>query len=453
MKRTHWLLFIFSAFLYAAPTLWSTHTWPLVFIFAVPFLYVAAFNYFTFLQALIWGVVAFGCHLGGVVSGMDNLATGSFLARLAPTVVLVGIAASYAVIWILLTQVLKKYMRIHSVEQTLALWTVSYWIFIMFMEYYSFAPYGRIEGHSFFNPLFVLAHYPRLLTLLIYIGKSILTLLIMSLSGTIAYALIKRSDTSYVLVMLLLAPWIIGLAIPLPALQEPLWLKQIKYIPAKISSHANLTHQASIARNIFQMAVSDYPEVKLIILPESSIFCDHLSTAPELCALWSEQELGKPIHIVLGSFRWDGPCYRNSFMWFYDGKLQEVFDKRHAMLLTEELPQICRMTLFKKLFFSTYPGIVPAQNKRPQLEILEGVSFIPYICSELFFNDRPDDTYPTGSTVLAITNDLWCIQNNVSDLMQLAARFRAIQWQRNVVYISFAHGNYFDKYGNQMTLH
>ena len=452
MTRSHWLLLFFSAFLYAAPLLWSSYCWPLAFVFPIPLLYIAVYNNLSWIHGLAWGIVAMGCHLSGVIMGLDNIAQGSLIARFAPALVMILTSSLYAVLWFALSFILIRLFSLWTIGQLLTLWVVTYTLFLMGMEHYSLTVFGRLEGYFLLNPLLVLAEQPQLLTLLTYLGKSILTLLLISFSGSLVYWFIYKTTRSFVWVLIFAAPWLISLAIPLPTIQKPTWLKNIAYVPVKISSQINLTKQASIAQKFFYGAALLNPEAKLILMPESSIFCDNLSDTPELCAMWSEKDLMRPLHIILGSFRWDGPFYRNSMLWFFNGNLEKIFDKRHAMLMTEALPELFSFKIFKNLFFRSHPGITPSTNERPSLHVLEGVSFIPYICSELFFNDKPDDSHAKGSTILAMTNDIWCMNSNIPKLMCLAARFRAIQWQRNVLYISYFYGKYFDTSGNQIDL-
>lgn len=452
MTWSHWLLFIFSAFLYAAPLLWSSYCWPLAFIFPIPLLYIAAYNHLSWRHGAIWAIVAFSCHLIGVIIGLDAIAQGSLIERCAPAIILIAVSAFYTIIWFTINNIFIRLFSLRTVGKLLILWVITYTLFILAMEQYCFTLFGRLEGYFLLNPLLVLAEQPQLLTLLPYLGKSILTFLLIGFSGSLVYWFINKTIRSIVLVFMFAAPWIISLAMPLPTMQEPTWLKDIAYVPVKIPSQMNLTKQASIAQEFFFNTALRKPEAKLILMPESSIFCDHLSKAPELCAMWSEQDLLRPLHIILGSFRWDGPFYRNTMHWFFNGKLKQIFDKRHAMLMTEAIPELFKFNVLENLFFSSHPGITPSTNERPALPVLEGVSFIPYICSELFFNEKPDDSYAKGSTILAMTNDIWCMNTNIPKLMCLAARFRAIHWQRNILYISYFYAKYFDASGNEIDI-
>ncbi len=452
MTLRHWLLFILSAFLFGAPLLWSTYTWPLVFLFAIPLLYVAVYNNLSFGYGFLWGIIAFGTHTSGVFLGLDNMARGSVAERFAPVLLIISYISLFTLIWFAINKKIIDYFALHSVLEKLTVWVITYWLFILFMEHYSLAIFSRYEGYFLFNPVFVLAEKPQLLTLLPYIGKSMLLLLILCLSGSIVYAYITRSIQSFIVLLMFTIPWILSLTIAIPTTEAPLWLSKIAPLPVIIPDMINLNKQALATQELLKSAAERYPEAQLIITPESSMQCSHLSTTPALCGIWSEKELGRPLHIIIGAFRWDGPDYRNTLHWINNGNLEKIFDKRHAMLLTEQIPPAFKLKVLEHLFFTTFPGVTPATAPRPLFNVFPGVSFIPYICSELFFNDQPDDNYEKGSTILANTNDSWCMNTNIAALMHLAARFRAIQWQRNILYISFLYATYFDTYGNQFNV-
>ena len=111
------------------------------------------------------------------------------------------------------------------------------------------------------------------------------------------------------------------------------------------------------------------------------------------------------------------------------------FDKRHAMPITERaikgLPELYR------LYWGHALAIVPSHEKRP-LWLLENVPLVPYICSELFFNENPDDHYGSP-VVLALCNDCWAVPA-LQRLMYLKARYQAIAWNRPIIYVSYAYG-------------
>lgn len=235
----------------------------------------------------------------------------------------------------------------------------------------------------------------------------------------------------------------------MPKANRPAWLDKIMVLPASFSAMNSALTQAQVAQNHFQQIAYTYPEIEIIILPESAYYGHQLTAQPELCDLWSAYHLGKPMHIILGSFRWDGPHYRNSFHWIHDGKIQNLFDKRHAMALIERVPSWFNGPTIHELFFKNFPEITASPNLRPRLAFTDIITFTPYICSELFFREYQDDAHST-TPILSITNDSWCINLYIADLMYLAARMKAIQWGRDVLYVSFKYAVYFDKWGNEI---
>lgn len=452
MTFFHWILFLISGFLYAAPVLASTYTWPLVFAFPIPLFYVMLYNNLSGLYGFLWGIIAFSTHLSGVLLGMDTFAQGSVIARFAPTLLIVSYASLFPCIWFAINYQLIKHDMIKTMEQRLILWAVTYWFFIIVMEEYCLCIFSRCEGYFLFNPIFILAEKIQLLTLLPYLGKGVLTFLLLCLSASIVYAFVKQSTQSYILLTIFTLPWLISLALPIPKTQAPSWLSKIAPLSIIIPHMINLNKQAVIAQEYLKTTAEQYPNAELIIMPESSFQCNHLSTTPAMCEMWSEKELGRPLNIIMGSWRFKGPLNMNTLHWCYNGKLIKLFDKRHAMLIIEQIPPMFKLKVLEELFFSKFPGVTASTEPRPQFDVLQEVSFIPYICSELFFNDQPDDIYPKGSTILATTNDNWCQNTNIAYLMRLAGRFRSIQWERNILYISFLYATYYDIYGNEFTL-
>ena len=86
-----------------------------------------------------------------------------------------------------------------------------------------------------------------------------------------------------------------------------------------------------------------------------------------------------------------------------------------------------------------------SSNDRIQLPMLNTI-FIPYICSELFFNEWPDDDY-THAPIVAIINDTLLLDSYLQELLLLLARLKAVQWQRDILYVSYGQSLFLDKWG------
>ena len=115
------------------------------------------------------------------------------------------------------------------------------------------------------------------------------------------------------------------------------------------------------------------------------------------------------------------------------------------MLLTEKLPSWCNISLLYDLYFKHFNEIMPSLNERPLLKIDDHVAFVPYICSELFFANKPTDLYPTVP-IYALCNDRWTV-GYVQKLMLRVAQYKAIEWQRPIIYVSFYYRSFINQFG------
>lgn len=452
MKLSSWCLLAASAILYAVPFIFPFYAWWIGFIFPIPLFYVAMREDLGFLHGAIWSIVAMSAHLSGVFLSIDGFAsTGAGLERALPAAALLSYAGLTGGIWFWFTRLVRRLGNLTSPFAIIALWTCTLWCYMFFLDRLCLWPFDLMEGYFAFHPLLPLATHPQLFMLMPIIGKNLLALLMYLVPATITLFLVQHNLRNALFVFCALLPWCISLFIPMPKANRPAWLDKIMVLPASFPVMGNSTNQAEAALSYFQRIKFNYPQTEIIILPESAFHCDHLSTEPTLCDLWSRDYVGKPMHVLLGAFRWDGPNFHNSLHWVYDGKIKNIFDKRHAMILIERVPSKFNSTVIRELFFKTFPEIIPARTARPRFEISEDIAFIPYICSELFFNEFPDDSYPT-TPILSVTNDRWCINLYVADLMYLDARLKAILWQRDILYVSFKYAVYIDRWGNETPL-
>lgn len=214
--------------------------------------------------------------------------------------------------------------------------------------------------------------------------------------------------------------------LPLVAAYEPMrscpvWAQDVRCVQRQFKARGDLVGMVDALCECCDQAA-------MLLMPESSLYEQHAVAVPALCARWAR-------HGVVGGFRYDGGLYRNCVYYIQDGKLAAHFDKRHGVLLTEWLPWWLDYAWVRSLYFQTSPPIVPSGNERPRWRLRHDLIVVPYICSELFFSTFPDDHY-NHVTVLALCNDRWA-PAIVKRWMLLLARYRAITWQRDVVYVSY----------------
>ncbi len=173
-------------------------------------------------------------------------------------------------------------------------------------------------------------------------------------------------------------------------------------------------------------------------------------TFPELLQIWSEKYIGKAIHLIFGSFRYDdNGNYYNTAYWVYNGQLQQCFDKRHAVLISERLAWLSLFSAVKDVYGDAVHSTTISVNDRLPIVMPGCMTCVPYICSELFFNEYPDDIYK-NIAIIALVNDrafLGSCALYISDLLLQVARMRAIAWQRDIIYVSYSCSLFIDKYG------
>jgi hypothetical protein len=76
---------------------------------------------------------------------------------------------------------------------------------------------------------------------------------------------------------------------------------------------------------------------------------------------------------------------------------------------------------------------------------MSSIPFVPYICSEIFFNDIPDDTFTFP--IASFCNDTWIEAHNLERIMHLIHTFRALEWMRDILYVSYNNPLLYDKSG------
>jgi apolipoprotein N-acyltransferase len=195
-----------------------------------------------------------------------------------------------------------------------------------------------------------------------------------------------------------------------------------------------------IAYEIEQLAKA-HPNLQLIVMPESSWNGLPLN---EIFILPAFKNLSIP-HIIIGSFTLQNKIHCNSMYWFKRGQRAGRFDKRHAVPFIERIPWGGHL-LSKHLFFKQSDPICPSKGSRSSLMIDDGITLLPFICSELFCNNTPYDPL-SSHPILAACNDWWFGLAWFRQLMLMVAQLRAVQWNRPILYISFYYAEYIDPNG------
>lgn len=430
--KTHWFLLILSAILYAAPFLFSDFLWWLIFTFPVPLLYVTLTQNLSFIHGYIWGILAFLLHgYAGIFIVADLARESWWVGFLLAIAMVVWQALVPAILFWCAVRFAQSFL-LQSPLIRISLWTTALALFIFWTDRYCLYIFG-MHGYPFMHPLVLLAQQPALLWMLPILGKQLLTLFFLLVPTSIVLALWYKNVASALLCISLALPWFRSQ----PFYEKPIWYKQIKSLPCMIRAHSASGVINILAYHIKKL-VAIYSDVSIIIMPESAL--DKFDC--EMLHKLHEQSL----HLICGACCCEDENRYNSLYWIYNGTVNAQFNKKDTMLLTEHVADWMNADWLRKIYFKDNVAVTRSCNERMPIELSDSISFIPYICSELFFNEYPDDCYPC-TPIVAIVNDTLFADSYMQELLLLLARFKAIQWQREIVYVSYAHSLFIDRSG------
>jgi len=332
--------------------------------------------------------------------------------------------------------------------QRLLIGVMLVWLFIVGIDWYSLSLFGVQEGYPLMHPLVLLAKKPHLLYLLPMVGKQILTIFFLMFSMGIVLVCWYGNLYSILFLGVVSMPWLLSIAMQRPPLPECIWQQRIKGLPQMVCSQ-NPVIFVKIIHNSIKKIMQMHESTDIIIMPESACTLDKVNDESELLSCWDEHSLGKPVHLIFGASRSDESYYYNSLHWVYNGVLQDYHDKKHAMLISERLPWFLDNSYFQAIYFTQRKQVTASCAVRTCIKI-DDMIFVPYICSELFCHENSDDEYP-AAPIIAIVNDSLFLSSlssaYIGDVLLLLARFKAIQWQREIIYVSYAHCVVIDKQG------
>jgi len=423
-----------AAFCYLTPFFIPT-TWPLSWLFPA-FLYSALCV--NSLSALaLWSITAAFFQLLPICAALIAMASGPLWMRLIGPFIFVGYVSGYFFGWLTSTRfILKKHSCLIS---RLTIWTVSLWLFLLSLEYLFLWPFGRMEGVPFFNPLLPMASLPSMLSPLYYLPYPLVLLWFCIITSIIAGLFESKKKQYAYYCAALIAPWII-IAWQTPRPTPPTWLSYVGHLPLSLPESLSLdAGQAMIYHELNQL-LQKHSSLKLVIMPESSWNGSALSNYPNL-----EWLVNHPIeNLIIGSFAQENKAYYNCLYWYQKGLPIKRCEKRHAIPYAERITLNAK-SLCTSLYFKKSPPIYPSKKQRIPLHIPGIERLTPYICSDLYCNNWPDNDTP--QTLLVTANDSWFMPH-FQILMALAAQWRAAQWMLPMLYIAYHHAGYFDQYGN-----
>lgn len=452
-----WLLISTSAILYPLSFIYPEHIGWMSF-FSLIGLFIATYNYkLSFKEGFFWGLTIFFIHEFSIFYSLFFMAENHKIYVIFLTVILFLLQALITGIWFWLTTKIINLIKISNKNFNLTIWILSIWLYFLFITDYLFIPFNRFEGLILLHPLLPMIQFPSFLFGLPFLGKSLLTLCFLLSIEAFVIALYTKNIQKYIFYALAAIPWILNLSIKAnfsgKSQSQPKFLHEMAYIPESFYNPSNNKKTFDEVSQKIKNLLEKYPLVNIVLLPESALYLCNLKEESQPIKKFCRDSLAKKIHIITGAFRQTKQKKYNTVYWIYDGQIKAWHDKKHSMLLTENLPNWAKSKWMNSAFFKDRPYIDPSSKPRKTFELSNNLKLIPYICSEIFFQDKPDIEEKDQKIVLSFCNDTWISDSNyLTRLMELVNQFRAIQWQTDLIYISYSNGFYFSKKGNKIPL-
>jgi hypothetical protein len=443
-----WLTVVMSAFLFTIPFFAASYVGWLSCFSLIPLFYEAFHSRLTLFKGLVWGSAIIFLHSGLVLYSAFLLSNMSLLAKgsIAGAIMLyAGLHA--ALLWWLsnkLCSYLICYLPLRGDLIRLMVWVTAFWLFFVWLGSCFFWIFIRCEGYALISPVVPLAEYAPVLRLVDVFGyRGLLATLLFwqALAGLILTR--PTFSAGFIWFLLTFVCIIKGLSC-LPNRAPPDWLSRVAHLPRSVMQDVCCSRAAkTMYMYIAALAEHDH-DITTIVIPEDGFQTTRLCS-PRISACCIPTREQRPIQVFMSSYRMDNEQQYNTLYWFYNGCLITYFDKRHTMIFTEKTPSVLGVSVLS--FFDTDSTSFSAgDNKRPIFEIAPYHNMTPYLCSELFFNEVPDDEHE-GIPIFAFCSDKWAHAHYVKNLMYLLVRLRAAQWRRDILYISYEYGVYVTKEG------
>lgn len=391
----------------------------------------------------LWSTCVMGAQSSGFLWGICMLASGACHYRLiVPTICLIGCAILGA-LWFHLANRLSSPQM---VPYTLVCWTTATWLYLMAITYCC-PP---------LQPLVPIVEYAPGCAPLLQIGTPLLLLAILSLQAACVYLVVIRSCVcGMIIIALLVGAGIYGITPYAPPYASQFGVLTCSYMSNNATETLHL-----LAAHCTQLRTT-HPELACILLPESSLydpkFFDPWYTTVGYQQLDAQAFAG--ITLVVGGFctcttvqrtkAQNNDCYNTAWL-LGNGHLLDRFHKHHTMSVSESLPAWIRqahhasaqwsisMQWLYDLYFTNRHYIITDQTTcRPVWQLFPGCYVVPYICSELFFAQRPHDAH-RDVPILALCNSAW-VPPYARWMMARFVQFRAIEWGRTILYVAHAY--------------
>lgn len=427
-----WPYLISSALLYAISFLFPVYCWWCVFLFLVPLFYYMFTNpcSLTFLHGFVWGLLYWSLLLFGLWQFLFSQASSFFMA-LGASLFFVSYLSLWSGVWVWL-----------SARSML----ITTWLYFEFIWRGVLIIFGTWQGMPISYPLLPLAQCPQLLQLVPMLGTSFLNFLLILFSYCCAVMLTKRhAFIASGVAALSLLPFIIGWAV-FKREQPPAWLERVVCVTAHKGNGKWLTSRAIMEK--LQQAHAKHPDADIFVLPESAL--PHPLFDDDYClSMWYDNAVQVEATIVLGAYHKVDEKLFNSFYVLQGCRITHCYDKTSLLPFAEKLVDFwCPLLSLHNLFASDWVELSAGMRPRAPLQLANGLHFVPYICSELFFSTTKskENVSSHSCPLICLVNDSW-FPAYMQKLLFLNARLTALMWQQEILYCSYAYQCHIGKLG------
>ena len=190
--------------------------------------------------------------------------------------------------------------------------------------------------------------------------------------------------------------------------------------------------------------------VQTILLPESTLAIP-LDAHPHIVQYLSSSSITKDINIFIGSYRLGVGKNCNSLYWLKNSQIVACYDKKIRTPFFEYVAfPWNQCAYFNDLFLKDWSGFDSRAHCLDVFELSPHLSFIPRICSELYFSvDHHYLECDARCPILFATNENWFSAHYYKKLFYLYAVFQAVQAQRDIVYVGHECGRWISKLGGK----
>jgi len=438
-----WIALIVSAISYALAFAFPSFCAWFVFFFLIPVFWCTCIGGYalSFWQGFAWGLIFYGIHFYAFALLFIERAQGEL--RLLAYVFLVVYCALHAGIWFWLMQCCAAY---HSnLVWRVACYSGVTTLYFMFMRCVGLWFTGHLLGYPFALPLLPLAQYPQLLYALPFLTAPglLLFLICMQICAIVGY--IKKSAVCGLLTLFFLAPFAYGWLSSAVCL-VPAYVATLGYVEPPHGTNLHPLDCAQAINSGIQKLMATTAETRCIIMPEAA-YPFVLNEHTYATQMWCNNALLDEVFLLIGAHRTNKELLQNSLFCVTPSSITTHYDKTKKMPFVEYLPALWNQFNFcKTLFLKEKKEFTTTQKVcRDFIKISDDLIFEPLICSDLYF-DTPT-RYPVRIPLLCAVNDSWFSATYMRTLMYLFAIFKAMQEQRDIVYVGHYYGIWISQCG------